>query len=45
MRRIYATLTFILAALTAVTLVAGLAIGRKGKMEKQVEAESNKVNG
>lgn len=34
-----------LAALTAVTLVAGLAIGRKGKMEKQVEAESNKVNG
>jgi len=31
-------------ALTAVTLVAGLAIGRKGKTEKQVEAE-NKVNG
>ncbi len=33
------------AALTAITLVAGLAIGRKGKMEKQVEAESKKVNG
>ncbi len=33
------------AALTAITLVAGLAIGRKGKMEKQVEAESNKSNG
>lgn len=31
-------------ALTAVTLLAGLAIGRKGKTEKQVEAES-KVNG
>ncbi len=31
-------------ALTAVTLVAGLAIGRKGKTEKQVEQES-KVNG
>ena len=33
------------AALTAITLIAGLAIGRKGKMEKQVEAESKKVNG
>lgn len=31
-------------ALTAVTLLAGLAIGRKGKTEKQVEEES-KVNG
>ena len=31
-------------ALTAVTLLAGLAIGRKGKTEKQVEAES-KING
>ncbi len=31
-------------ALTAVTLLAGLAIGRKGKTEKQVEKES-KVNG
>lgn len=30
--------------LTAVTLLAGLAIGRKGKTEKQVEQE-NKVNG
>lgn len=34
-----------LAALTAVTLTAGLLIGRKGKMEKQVEEESKKVNG
>ncbi|MBQ9245449.1 hypothetical protein IJ182_04180 [bacterium] len=33
-----------MAALTVVTLVAGLAIGRKGKTEKQVEAE-NKLNG
>ena len=31
-------------ALTAFTLLAGLAIGRKGKTEKQVEKES-KVNG
>lgn len=31
-------------ALTAITLIAGLAIGRKGKIEKQVEQES-KVNG
>ena len=31
-------------ALTAVTLAAGLAIGRKGKTEKEVEAQS-KVNG
>lgn len=30
--------------LTAITLTAGLALGRKGKTEKQVEAES-KVNG
>ena len=34
-----------LAALTAVTLTATLLIGRKGKMEKQVEEESKKVNG
>ncbi|MBE7704601.1 MAG: hypothetical protein E7Z90_02165 [Cyanobacteria bacterium SIG29] len=35
----------VMAGLTAVTLVAGLAIGRKGKMEKQVEEESKKLNG
>lgn len=34
-----------MAALTAVTLIAGLAIGRKGKMEKQAEEESKKING
>ena len=33
-----------LAVVTAATLIATLAIGRKGKTEKQVE-ESNKVNG
>ncbi len=31
-----------MAVLTAVTLIAGLAIGRKSKMEKQVEEESKK---
>lgn len=34
-----------MAVLTAVTLIAGLAIGRKGKMEKQAEEESKKING
>ena len=34
-----------MAALTAVTLIAGLAIGRKTKVEKQLEEESKKVNG
>ena len=34
-----------LAVLSAVTLVAGLLVGRKGDTEKQVEAESKKVNG
>ena len=33
-----------MAVLTAVTLTAGLLIGRKGKIEKQAE-EENKVNG
>lgn len=33
-----------LAAITTITLVAGLTFGKKGKMEKQVEEES-KVNG
>lgn len=32
-------------ALTAVTLIAGLAIGRKSKIEKQLEQESKQVNG
>lgn len=32
-------------ALTAVTLVAGLAIGRKSKIEKQLEQEGKQVNG
>lgn len=34
-----------MAVLTAVTLIAGLAIGRKSKMEKQAEEESKKING
>ena len=32
-------------ALTAVTLIAGLAIGRKSKIEKQLEQEGKQVNG
>ena len=32
-------------ALTAVTLVAGLAVGRKSKIEKQLEQEGKQVNG
>ena len=31
-----------MAILTGVTLIAGLTLGKKGKMEKQVEAESKK---
>lgn len=34
-----------MAVLTAVTLIAGLVIGRKSKMEKQAEEESKKING
>lgn len=34
-----------MAVLTIATLLIGLTLGRKSKMEKQVEAESSKVNG
>ena len=34
-----------MAVLTAVTLVTGLAIGRKSKIEKQLEQEGKQVNG